>query len=904
VAIPPGEAAGTVSNVPPTLTTALADRYRIERELGQGGMATVYLAEDLRHHRRVAIKVLRPELAAVIGAERFLSEIRTTANLQHPHILALFDSGAAGSFLFYVMPFVEGESLRDRLRREKQLPIADAVRIATEVAGALDYAHRHGVIHRDIKPENILLHDGTALVADFGIALAASKAGGGRMTETGMSLGTPHYMSPEQAMGEREITARSDVYALACVTYEMLVGEPPFTGPTAQAIVAKVMTAEPAGLVGQRRSIPPAVEAAVLTALEKLPADRFATAAEFAAALTSEQPTRVRTAVRPAARAGSRRRSWAPAAVLAAALGLLAGVILGRGLGARSDGAPAMTRATLHLGDSAVIRPVGNIRLAIAPTGRRVAFIGSDGPDQALWVRELDEPGARRLPDTRGAFAPFFSPDGESIGFFTAANGSVAMKIVSATGGVARTVVKDSVASFGGADWSDDGRIYFTNASRGLSRVDATGGKVSRVAYPDSAHGVKELDYPDVLPGSRQAFVMMWKGSIGSNSVGVVDLGSGAVTELAEGSYARYLPPGLIAIGAAGGRILVSRYEPGKSRLADTPALVLEGVQDEISNGTVQFAVAENGTLVYQPGQQGDVSVVWVDRSGRDVPVDTTLKGDFSSAALSPDGSQIALTRSGERGSQIWVKQLRTAAFSPISQGLQDADRPVWTPDGRSVAFLATRDGHRRAWIRRADGSDSARVTGGFGTEFDEIAFDRSGRYTLFRTEGSAVGTRYVLVLEKGGDSVPRALIRSRYDNFAMTLSPDGRWLAYVSDESGNPEVYVRPFPSVDSAKFAVSIGGGVEPLWRRDGAELFLRNPRGDMYAATVGPGRQFEHGAPRFLFSRPGMALQDFYRSYDVHPDGKRFLMLKTGDAEARDLNVIFNWRAALQSGQRAGR
>jgi eukaryotic-like serine/threonine-protein kinase len=885
------------------LRAALADRYRLERELGQGGMATVYLAHDLRHERKVAIKVLRPDLAAVIGAERFVREIRTIAALQHPHILGLIDSGEVQGTAYYVMPFVEGESLRDRLVREKQLPVADAVRIATEVASALDYAHRHGVIHRDIKPENILLHDGQALVADFGIALAMTQAGGTRMTETGMSLGTPYYMSPEQAMGEREITARSDVYALGAVLYEMLSGEPPFTGPTAQAIVAKVMTDEPRPLRVHRKTVPPHVEDAVLTALAKLPADRFDTAKQFAEALTSEQPTRVRTAVRPAARAGSRRRSWAPTAVLAA-LSLLAGVILGRGLGARSDGAPAVIQATLHLGDSAVIRPVGNIRLAIAPTGRRVAFIGNDGPDAALWVRELDQPSARRLPDTRGAFAPFFSPDGESIGFFTAAEGSVAMKIVPAAGGVARTVVKDSVASFGGADWSDDGRIYFTNSSRGLSRVDATGGRVTRIAYPDSAHGVKELDYPDVLPGSRQAFVMMWKGSLGSNSVGVVDLGSGAVTELAEGSYARYLPPGLIAIGAEGGRILVSGYEPRKSRLADTPALVLEGVQDDISNGTVEFAVAENGTLVYQAGQGSDVSVVWVDRSGHDVPVDTTLKGGFTSATLSPDGSQIALARSGQRGSQIWVKQLRTGAFSPISQELRDADRPVWSPDGRSVAFLATRDGHRRTWIRRADGSDSARVTGGFATEFDEIAFDRSGRYTLFRSEGSAQGTRYVLVLEKGGDSVPRPLVRSRYDNFAMTLSPDGRWLAHVSDESGNPEVYVRPFPSVDSAKYAVSVGGGVEPLWRRDGAELFFRNPRGDMYAVTVGPGRQFEHGAPRLLFSRPGMALQEFYRSYDVHPDGKRFLMLKTGDAEARDLNVIFNWRPALQSGQRAAR
>ena len=227
------------------LSTALADRYRVERELGAGGMATVYLAEDLKHRRKVAIKVLRPELAAVIGADRFLREIETIAGLQHPHILGLIDSGEMDGTAYYVMPFVEGESLRDRLVREKQLPIADAIRIATEVAGALDYAHRHGVIHRDIKPENILLHDGAALVADFGIALAASKAGGERMTETGMSLGTPQYMSPEQAMGEREITARSDIYALGAMTYEMLAGEPPHTGATSQAIIARLMTEEP-----------------------------------------------------------------------------------------------------------------------------------------------------------------------------------------------------------------------------------------------------------------------------------------------------------------------------------------------------------------------------------------------------------------------------------------------------------------------------------------------------------------------------------------------------------------------------------------------------------------------------------------------------------------------------------
>src|SRR3954451_15399329 len=268
------------------LTSALADRYRLERELGAGGMATVYLAYDLRHERKVAIKVLKPELSAVIGAERFLREIKTIATLQHPHILGLIDSGQVSGTAYYVMPFVEGESLRDRLSRERQLPIGDAVRITTEVASALDYAHRHGVIHRDIKPENILLHDGSALVADFGIALAVSSTGASsRMTETGMSLGTPHYMSPEQAMGEREITARSDIYALGAMTYEMLIGDPPFTGSTAQAIVAQVLTEEPRPLVVRRRCIPPEVEQAVLTALEKLPADRFGSAPEFPAAL-------------------------------------------------------------------------------------------------------------------------------------------------------------------------------------------------------------------------------------------------------------------------------------------------------------------------------------------------------------------------------------------------------------------------------------------------------------------------------------------------------------------------------------------------------------------------------------------------------------------------------------------
>ncbi|HEY9519706.1 MAG TPA: serine/threonine-protein kinase, partial [Gemmatimonadales bacterium] len=296
-----------MTRIPEALANAMQDRYRLERELGSGGMATVYLAQDLRHGRQVAVKVLHPELSAVLGGDRFLSEIKTTAALQHPHILPLFDSGDANGNLFYVMPLVEGETLRSRLNREKQLPIADAVRLTREVAGALDYAHRHHVIHRDIKPENILLHDGRAVVADFGSARGEHGAGGQRMTQAGLSLGTPQYMSPEQAMGEREITARSDIYALGVVAYEMLTGDPPFTGSTTQSIVARVLTEEPRPIGPQRKSVPEEVEAAVLTALEKLPADRFGSAAEFAAALGGDAPARTGARTRARVSAGGGR---------------------------------------------------------------------------------------------------------------------------------------------------------------------------------------------------------------------------------------------------------------------------------------------------------------------------------------------------------------------------------------------------------------------------------------------------------------------------------------------------------------------------------------------------------------------------------------------------------------------
>ena len=433
----------------------------------------------------MAIKVLRAELAAVIGAERFLSEIKTTANLQHPHILPLHDSGEADSFLFYVMPFVEGESLRDRLTREKQLPIADAVRIATEVASALDYAHRHNVIHRDIKPENILLHEGRALIADFGIALAASKAGGTRMTETGMSLGTPHYMSPEQAMGERDITARSDVYALGCVTYEMLCGEPPFSGPTAQSIVAKVLTEEPRPLIPKRHTIPPHVEAAVLHALEKLPADRFATAAEFAAALVDEHYHGTTTTVvtsaagRASGRLGDSLFSWWSRG---------RGTRRGRMSRWRDVPSPAPSF------DMDWRSPTPRPRTRAGWRFPRPTVLGSPTSDRQrwgtsqLWIKRRDRYEAAPLAGTGGVRNFTWSPDGQWIAYTF----QQYLKKIPISGGAAITLTDSASGGNPGMAWLDDGTIVYlpVGGGRGLRRMLGQWGNTDRLARRHLALGV------------------------------------------------------------------------------------------------------------------------------------------------------------------------------------------------------------------------------------------------------------------------------------------------------------------------------------------------------------------------------------------------------------------------------
>ncbi|HEX5963253.1 MAG TPA: protein kinase, partial [Gemmatimonadales bacterium] len=603
-----------------SLKRALTSRYALERELGRGGLATVYLARDLKHERPVALKVLHPELAALIGAERFLHEIRVTANLQHPHILPLHDSGESDGLLWYVMPYVAGESLRVKLHREKQLPIPEAVTICGQIASALDYAHRHGVIHRDIKPENILLHDGQPSVADFGIALAVSQAGGSRLTETGLSIGTPQYMSPEQSMGDRELDARSDIYSLGVVLYEMLTGDPPYTGSTAQAIVAKVITEKPAPVTARRDTIPLHVAAAVHKAIAKLPADRFHAAAEFAEALVrpGAGQTLPETILVPGASRGarsvSRRRSVA-----------IAGSVLLAGLAAWGWLRPGPRAPVVRLGialpaGEALQQLEGGSRIAISPDGSRLVYVGPAGKGHQLWMKPSSQLHGSPLPGTEGGRNPFFSPDGRKLGFTTSV--PMKLKVMSLSGEPAITLA-DSGLENGGASWGSDGYIY-VDTERGLQRLKASGGPLEPVAILDSTRGETGIAWPQVLPSGKAVLLRMRRATdaLSDFNIIAVEPRSGRRTSLTRGVFARYTPSGHLVYVTADGKLLAAPFDEGKMTLTGPPVALTDGVALGVL-GRVDLAISATGTLVYAPGSPtAATDVVRVNRDGTVHPLD------------------------------------------------------------------------------------------------------------------------------------------------------------------------------------------------------------------------------------------------------------------------------------------
>ncbi len=866
------------------LSAALADRYTIQRELGAGGMATVYLAEDVKHRRKVAVKVLRPELAAVIGAERFLHEIETTANLQHPHILPLHDSGTVDGTVFYVMPFVDGESLRDRLDREKQLPIADALRITKEIASALDYAHRKGIIHRDIKPENILLHEGQALVADFGIALAVTTTGSARMTETGMSLGTPHYMSPEQAMGERTLDARADVYALACVLYEMLVGEPPFTGPTAQAIVARVLTSAPEALTRRRPTTPAHVDAAVLHALEKLPADRFASAAMFADALSDSSTSWSARASAPVATPVRASRATTFTIGGLTAVALTAAVVAAWALRERAIASDQpVVRFTVPLGDGANLQA-----LAVSPDGRRIAYITDSATVPRLSVRALDSTTSRAMPAADGLRygGTAFSPDGKWLAFI---NHGKLLKAPIA-GGPAQPIA--DVEGANGMLWTRDNMIVlggYGARGSGLRQVPASGG-VLRALTTAAAGARGHLHmYPVALADDeRIAFTDYGPGGAEDDFVSVTSRRKGVVVNTTIVGQAHGYAAGRLLYTAIGDDALMTvPFDADKPRATNDASVVALGAWNA--------ALSASGVLVSASGGRA-ARFEWVSADGRTatpIPgLDSVLRG--SDPRLSPDGTRLAfaVNLNNDRNKQIAVYTFANATTSPLASiGL----RPEWTPDGTRVLYQSTRPDVKSStgllW-QAADGSGMYEPLGTEATQADGAIYSGiispDSKWLLYRTN-SDVGLRTVAM---GSADASRTFVAAGASASMPRFSPDGGWVAYVTGETARREVQVRPFPGPGPV-ITVSSGGGTEPLWSRDGTKLFYRNGR-KIIAVDIARAPAFRVVSRATLFEGDFLASPN-YPQYDVARDG-RFVMLRPSGGSAQ-IQVVVNWTRELE-------
>jgi tRNA A-37 threonylcarbamoyl transferase component Bud32 len=881
-----------MTDVAARLTAALADRYIIERELGQGGMATVFLAEDVRHRRKVAVKVVHPELAAVLGAERFLAEIHVTAALQHPHILPLFDSGQADGQLFYVMPYVEGESLRSRLNREHQLPIDEAVKLAREVASALDYAHRHSVIHRDIKPENILLHDGQAVVADFGIALAVTNAGGGRLTQTGLSLGTPQYMSPEQATGERDIDARSDVYSLGAVTYEMLTGDPPFTGPTAQAIVAKVITTDPPRLVTQRKSIPEPLEFAVLKALDKMPADRYASAAEFAKALTDSSGSAARVAARRAsnfvAESGDR---WRHAAIGLAVTTVLFGLAAGW-LATREPAPGPVSRYSINFEQNAI--SMGSDAPGISPDGSKFVYTDAD-QRTLLRLREQLEPIV--LAGVDDGWAPFFSPDGNSLAMFGGFPGS--LKVIPTRGGPARVVFPDSALAHGGS-WSDDGWLYFVGHFRGLPsllRARPEGGTPEVIAVPDSARGDLFFFWPDVLPGGRAVLVTLWPRR-GEPGVVAIEVGSGKSHPLGPGVRAMYAGDGILAIAQSDGSVSAVKFDVRGLKTSGQPRRVMDGIRTG-GQGRVVVALSRNGSLLYE-AYQPTHQIVRVDRAGGIEPIDESWTGVFGHVSISPDGSQLAVSSEKNSRTEVWSKNLATGSLTRLASEGTYSYRPSWSADGRRVLFSTDRLVNPSLFSVTADGSNPPVLAKANSRSVDEGHISADGKWLIHRVGSGSGRDIYYSAIE--GDTTARPLVNDEAEEYSPTLSPDGRWLAYGATSTERSEIYVRPFPDSRSARWQVSRNGGTEPLWSADGRELFYRNAQGMLVSVQVEPGPAFRIGGERQLFRVRDFITDTRHRSYAVSPDGRYFYFINVLPTRPSQIVLITNWIEELKEKLRA--
>jgi serine/threonine-protein kinase len=870
--------------------------YEILTLLDEGGMGQVYRAKDTRLDRIVAIKVLHPHIAKDTSArERFEREAKTVSALDHPHICTLFDVGEQEGVAFLVMEFLEGETLADRLRKGA-LPLEKALLVATQLADGLDAGHRAGVVHRDFKPGNVMLTSQGVKIMDYGLAkigtpatqsgqdLSAWPTAAKPLTEKGAILGTFQYMAPEQ-LEAKSADARTDIFAFGAVLYEMLTGRRAFEGKSQASLISAIMKDDPPVISTLQPMLPSALDHVVKTCLAKEPDQRWQSAGDVKRELTWIAESGSDAGMPAAARPRSQTYfAWGLALVFAVVVAGMAAWNL------KPPPLRPVTRLSLTLPPGAQFTTRRRHLVALSPNGAHIVYIAN----RQLYLRAMDQIEATPMRGTEGRVTnPFFSPDGQWVGFYAGGQ----LRKVSISGGAAVTLCEASNPY--GASWGVDDTIVFGQHGEGILQVSAAGGTpevlVPMSANEGLAHG------PQMLPDGKSLLFTIGDGSNWDDAQIVVQSWTtGERLVLIEGGRdARYVPTGHL-VYALRGTLLAVPFDAARLEVTGGPVSLIEGVATAgVHSGAAHFSVSDTGSMVYVDAFENETArtFVWVDREGREERLEAEPRA-YRYPRISPDGTRVALDiRDQELDTWIWDFARETLTRLTFDVGWDEY--ALWTPDGRRIVFSSPRGGAVNLFWKAADGTGAAeRLTDSPNRQYPHT-FSLDGKQLVFR-EITADRGADLRVLSLEGERSTKALLATEYNEINGELSPDGRWLAYQSNESGEDDIYVRPFPNASKGRWQISTGGGEKPLWGPDGRELFYMTPSGRLMVVPLQTDPSFATGSAEFLFVET-YHVRDEGRTYDISPDGQRFLMIKESkdDSSApRSMTVVLNWFEELKA------
>jgi eukaryotic-like serine/threonine-protein kinase len=873
--------------------------YEIQSAIGAGGMGEVYRARDTRLKRDVALKILPESFAADPDRfARFQREAEVLASLNHPNVAGIYGLEESNRTRALVMELVEGETLADRIGRGP-IPFDEALPIAKQIAEALEAAHEQGVIHRDLKPANIkVTPSGVVKVLDFGLAklmesspssisnasLSPTITSPAMMTGVGVLLGTAAYMSPEQAKG-KPADKRSDIWAFGCVLYEMLTGKRAFGGESVSETLADVMKTEPRWSALPSET-PAALRNVVRRCLEKDPRQRMRDIGDVRLALEGAFETAAVHAGQGEAVVA--RPLWRRAVPTVVAI-VTVSVVTGVGVWSvtrSGPSIPSVSRFVITPPESAALTQLGGRNVIISPDGRRIVYVGEDPKrGRLLFMRNIDALEGRAVPGTEGASDPFISPDGAWIGF---ERGTALMK-VAASGGPPVEIVDTKTNITGGA-WGVDDTVMVFATNDGLYRVSAGGGgSVERLTPKSDATAGYIL--PHVLPGGKAVLFYLRKGADwASDRLAVLSLETGEQKVLIGGGAPLYASSGHLVF-VRGTTLMAAPFDLGRLEVTGDPVALLEGIL-RTGASAAQYELSENGTLVYRPGTgtSGGRTLAWVGRDGREEAL-ALEPGTYSNARVSPDGRHIALYASGD----IWIHDVARRTTTRLTFDPSEDWWPLWTPDGERIVFASSRSGNFDLYWRRADGTGpEERLTTGSQHEFPE-SWGNGGRDLVFmECPTPQTGPCDVSVLSMSGERQAKVLLPTKFNEQTAAVSPDGRWLAYDSNESGQPEIYVRPFPDVEGGRWQVSTGGGMEPLWGPKGDELFYRTTT-SLMVVPVRTGSTPTFGNAATLFNIGRYLNVGGGRHYDIAPKSDRFMLTAPVTPEggaAGQIVVVQNW------------